>query len=160
MKVRYLDAATALGVAPLQVLVELAAMNQPHEDCWPECDEGFIQTLRERRRLRMGFPAIAPSRPVDEGGSQPDQRLPLSESAAAILDKLVRKSYGLKSVRVNTLVQKWMHAPSDEGIRELVQEGFLEWSDGDRSRVNLVGSMLAETERIVELYRKRVRSQR
>lgn len=151
MRFSYLEAATALGVAPLQVLVELAAMNQPWEDCWPGCDEGFVQTLGERRRLRMGFSVASPtsrSQPVE---ATPE--LPVSPLAAAILDKLLRKSYGLKSIRVSTLVQKWVHGATKDHVQELLDRRNLEWSDTGKVTVNLVADRLPDTERIVEVYR-------
>ena len=151
MRLSYLEAATALGVPPLQVLVELAAMNQPWEDCWPVCDQGFVQTLGERRRLRMGFSVASP-----RSGSQTlevaPERLPVSPLAAAILDKLLRKSYGLKSIRVSTLVQKWVHGATKDHVQELLDRGNLEWSDTG-STVNLVADRLLDTERIVDIYR-------
>lgn len=157
MKVAYLHAAAVLGVSPLQVLVELAAMNQPWEECWPAFDEGYVDTLRARRRLRMGFVAT-PERPTPRPSATADERLPVSELAAAILDKLLRKGYGLKSVRVSTLVQKWVHGTTEEQIWELVQRGNIEWTEGARggarSAVNLVTSRLPDTEHIVEVYRR------
>ena len=155
MRVHYFDAAAELGVPPLQVLVELAAMNQPWEECWPECDEGFVATVRERRRVRMGFTPES-GKPQPATSPRQEDKLPVSDLAAAVLDKLLRKSYGLKSVRVFTLVQKWVHGSTEAHIRELVQRGNLEWTDAARSlAVNLVASRLSDTEYIVEIYRRR-----
>jgi hypothetical protein len=152
MRLSYLEAATALGVPPLQVLVELAAMNQPWEECWPSCDEGFVQTLGERRRLRMGFSAFSPRSAAQPVEATPEQ-LPVSPFAAAILDKLLRKSYGLKSIRASTLVQKWVHGATKDDVQELLERGNLEWSDAGKSTVNLVADRLPDTERIVDVYR-------
>lgn len=154
MRISYLDAASALGVSPLQVLVELAAMNQPWTECWPDCDDGFVHTLRERRRMRMGF-VSATAKPAPRPNPSSADDLPVSEPAAAILDKLLRKSYGLKSIRVFTLVKKWVHGATESDIRELVRRGNLDWSDPARSTVNLVASRLLDTEYIVEIYRRR-----
>jgi len=159
MRINCLEAASQLGIAPLQVLVELAAMNQPWEECWPEFEEGFVSTLRERRRLRMGLPP-APHRAQPTAISyptKPTRTLPVSDLAAAILDKLMRKNYGLKSVRAFTLTQKWVHGASSEHVEELIERGNLEWSDPDRTTVNLVASKLADTEQIVEILRMRPR---
>jgi hypothetical protein len=152
MRVSYLESATVLGIPPLQVLVELAAMNQPWAECWPICDEGFVQTLAERRRLRMGFSVSSPRSGARPAVAAPEQ-LPVSTFAAAILDKLLRKSYGLKSIRVSTLVQKWVHGATKDHVQELLERGNLEWSDTGKSTVNLVADRLPDTERIVDVYR-------
>lgn len=156
MNVSCVELARRLGVPPLQVLVELAAMNQPWTECWPGCDEGFAATLVERRRVRMGLAPRSPGLSMPESPMTPaSAELPVSEAAGAILDKLLRKSYGLKSVRVFTLLKKWIHQASETDIKELIQRGNLEWTDAGRTAVNLVASKLADTERIVDLYRRR-----
>ena len=153
MKIKYTDVARHLGVPPLQVLVELASMNQPWEDCWPVCDDGFIETLRERRRIRAGLAPRAFAPAPEPAPTTSSANLPVSAGAAAILDKLLRKSYGLKSVRVFTLLKKWVHDSKEEDIEELVERGNLQWTDPSRSSVNLAANRLPDTERIVDLYR-------
>ena len=62
-------------------------------------------------------------------------------------------------MRVFTLLQKWVHQASDEDVKELIQRGNLEWTDATiRTAVNLVADKLADTERIVELYRRMQRA--
>jgi hypothetical protein len=90
-------------MAPLRVLVELAAMSQPGGDRWPGCDDAFEGTLAERRRIRMGLLPRLYARPGIATLPSGEEKLAVSEPAAAILDKLLRKSYGLKPIRVFTL---------------------------------------------------------
>lgn len=138
------------------MLVELAGMSQPWVDCWPECDDAFAGTLAERRRIRMGLSPRLHVRPVNpEPPPIDEEKLPVSEPAAAILDKLLRKSYGLKPVRVFTLVQKWVHQANEDHVEELMERGNLEWTDASlKTTVNLVADRLADTERIVEIFRR------
>jgi hypothetical protein len=103
MKIALHAMALTLGVSPLQLLIELAAMKQPVEDCWPECEDGFEATIRTRRRLRAGFPDTPPTHFSGPSTLEAPPSLPVSRAAAAILDKLVRKNYGLKPVRISTL---------------------------------------------------------
>jgi len=155
MRVKYTDVARRLGVSPLQVLVELASMNQPWEDCWPACDEGFVETLTERRRVRAGLAPRAFNPAPEPAPTSPVAALPVSDGAAAILDKLMRKSYGLKSVRIFTLLKKWVHDSKEEDIEELVERGNLQWTDPSRSSVNLAANRLHDTEGIVDIYRRK-----
>lgn len=84
-----------------------------------------------------------------------EEKLPVSEPAAAILDKLLRKSYGLKPVRVFTLIKKWVHSANQDHIDELIKRGNMEWTDNSlKTSVNLVADRLADTERIVEILRR------
>lgn len=154
MRIKFTEGARQLGIPPLQVLVELAAMNQPSEECWPEFDDGFVETLRERRRIRAGLPPKV-STAISSSAPPTDAPLPVSIGAAAILDKLVRKGYGLKSVRIFTLLQKWVHDSTHDDVDELIGRGNLEWTDPGRTAVNLLANRLPDTERIVELYRRK-----
>jgi hypothetical protein len=160
MPTEYAEVARRLGISPLQVLVEMAAMRQPWEECWPACDEGFEATIKEQRRVRLGLP-LPSHRPDGRAVKQSaiaGQSLPVSEPAAAILNKLVAKSYGLKPVRVFTLINKWVHAATEADVRELVHRGYLAWANPERDAVNLVADRMAETEMIAEMYRRRQRS--
>jgi hypothetical protein len=65
------------------------------------------------------------------------------------------KGYGLKSVRVFTLIQKWVHGTTEDHVRELIRRGNLEWTDQERTGVNLVADRMPDTERIVDAYRRR-----
>ncbi len=155
MKIPLREAARTIGLPPLQVLVELAAMDQPPGECFPDVDQGFVETIRQRRQVRMGL-LPAPARMHAPPSASPPAAgpLPVSREAAAILDKLWRKGYGLKPIRVFTLVRKWVHEATEDHVRELVDEGYLEWTDdGDRTTVNLVAGRLADTERVAERYR-------
>lgn len=154
MRVNFVAAAKQLGIPPLQVLVELAAMNQPWVECWPELDEGFVETLRERRRIRAGLAPRVPDPSPTHHPRVSAASLPVSRGAAAILDKLLRKSYGLRSVRVFTLLQKWCHDSREDDVQALVNRGNLEWTDSSRSGVNLVANALPDTEQLVDLYRR------
>jgi hypothetical protein len=156
VRIQLREVAIQLGLPPLQVLIELAAMGQPPGECYPEVDEGFVETIRQTRRVRMGLPAAPPRpHPTHRAAAPAPGPLPVSPEAAAILDKLWRKGYGLKPVKVFTLVQKWVHEANEDHVRELVERGYLEWTDPDRDVVNLVAGRLADTERVVEQYRAR-----
>lgn len=156
MHIAYSELARRLRISPLQVLIELAAMQQPWDGCWPECDDGFEATIHEQRRVRLGLPPTA----IRSRGAGPQvaplDRLPVSEAAAAILNKLVTKGYGLKPVKVFTLTQKWVHSATERDIRELVDRGNLEWTNAERQTVNLVADRMGDTEAIVDTYRRRV----
>lgn len=157
MKVSYRILARNLGLPPLQVLTELAALGQPWEECWPNCEDEWEPTIRDVRRRRMGLPATGAPRlsSAPSMTGRAEDRLPVSAASAAILDKLLRKNYGLKPVRVFTLLKKWMHEGSEADVEALVDRGNLEWTEGHRDAVNLVAAKLADTESIVELYRRR-----
>jgi aryl carrier-like protein len=101
----------------------------------------------------MGLP-VQSGRQAKSPPPKIEASLPVSDHAAAILDKLLRKSYGLKSVRVFTLIKKWVHGSSDSDIRELVERGNLQWTDDGRTAVNLASERLQDTEHIVEIYRR------
>lgn len=160
MQIPYAELGRRLGLAPLQVLVELAAMRQPWEECWPLCDDGFEATIKEQRRIRLGLPITAPriDRRATTEKRVTERSLPVSEAAAAILNKLISKGYGLKPVKVFTLIKKWVHMATEEDVRELVHRGNLGWTDPERSAVNLVADNMADTETIVEIFRHRQRS--
>lgn len=159
MQIPYSELARRLGISPLQVLIELAAMRQPREECWPACDEGFEATIKEQRRNRLGLP-ITPPRTAGRATTEKrvtERSLPVSEAAAAILNKLISKGYGLKPVKVFTLIKKWVHVATEEDVRELVHRGNLGWTDPERSAVNIVADKMADTEMIVEIFRHRQR---
>lgn len=155
MRIPLREAARQLGLPPLQVLVELAAMDQPPGEGFPDVDQGFVETIRQRRQIRMGLQPTATRPQASPSASPPaTEPLPVSREAAAILDKLWRKGYGLKPIRVFTLVRKWVHEATEDHVRELIDEGYLEWTDeGDRTTVNLVAGRLADTERVAERFR-------
>jgi hypothetical protein len=154
MRIDYRVIAETLGISPIQILVELASMSQPIEECWPACEEGFQDTIRARRRTRAGFDEVQASprrgRPSDVSTTG---ALLVSRPAAAVLDKLLRKNYGLKSVRVFTLTKKWVHGSSAEDVEALVRRGNLLWSDSTHESVTLDPTRLADTEEIVAAYR-------
>jgi hypothetical protein len=158
MPVQYVEVAGRLGIAPLQVLVELAAMQQPWGQCWPECDEGFEATIKQQRRFRLGLPIPAhrPDGPTVQEARLAERSLPVSERAAEILNKLVAKNYGLKRVKVFTLINKWVHEATEDDVRDLVHKGYLAWTDPDeRDAVQLVADRMAEIESIADAYRRR-----
>ena len=153
MKKSFVEASGELGVVPLQVLVELAAMSQPWDECWPEVDEGFINTLKERRRFRMGF-SVTQVRSSLRQQEEIIERLPVSEFAAAILDKLHRKAYGLKPIKIFTLIHKWVHGASEDHVHELIKRGNLAWVENGRTTVILVADRLQDTENIAKLFQR------
>lgn len=152
MKVPLNEIARKTGLSNIQVLFELALMGQPPDQCWPECDDGFVQTLLLRHKANF----VAPEASASNDSSEPstdNKALPISVRAAEILNKLMSKKYGSKPIQVFTLTKKWVHGSSEDDVRELVKRGNLEWVDGDRNTVRLCLDKLGDTEKLVQQYR-------
>lgn len=154
MKIPLTKISKEIGMSTFQVLFELALMSQPYEQCWPECDDGFIETIRSRHRdlSKMGD-ANGEHVPESRSNLLKVESLPISFGAAAILHKLWLKQYGCRPIQVFTLTKKWVHNATEEDIEQLISRGNLEWLDDRRTTVRLNHRTLQDTLHIVELYR-------
>lgn len=149
MKVPLHELARRLGLSPVQALFDLAVMGQPALECWPDCDDGFAQTLR----LRQGADFSVAEAPASSVPERTAPALTVSKEAAAIVNKLIVKNYGPRPIRASTLVRKWVHGAADEHVEELVKRGLLEWADEKRQTVRLVLDRLDELRQIATAFR-------
>jgi hypothetical protein len=127
-KIATSEAARLLRDHPANVVRSLSEMVSSLQDCWPEVDEGFVDTLRTLRRE-------VPPGPSNQAVAPPSPTLPVtiptpvsSETALRILDKLERKDkWGGNAIGWDTLRNHYCQGlrDLDDAVDELVEEGLL-----------------------------------
>lgn len=130
MKIKTSEAASRLGIHPLNLLLKLFPMVGSIEDCWPDLDEGYVDTIRT-----LGEGAQRPT-------SQPAARLPepppeqppadplagIDRGSVRVLEKLWRKDrWGGRAVAWETLHNHYCQDVDnlEEAVEELVQRGLV-----------------------------------
>jgi len=126
------------------------------EDCWPDVDDGYVETLLTLRPQK--------DYPRDQGGGsiesarRPEQkselsRLGLTESAARVLDKLERQDrWGVNKVSFDTLRNHYCRniADIDKVLEILCQQQLLLSHEGRRGPFSLNPAKKSEVEMIVK----------
>lgn len=126
-KISTSDAARRLRDHPANVVRDVSEMVTGLDDCWPELDEGFVDTLKTLRGVHRpeqidehtkgAEPAIAPA-----------PKLRRSSAALKVLDKLERKDkWGGNAIGWDTLRNHYCHGVGglDDAVDELVRDEFL-----------------------------------
>jgi hypothetical protein len=141
MKLSLHDAASRLGIHPAEFALEIATLTEALEDFWPEVDEGTVKTIEVLRDQRLGkHPAWrhdpdAAAVTTSEVGT--DYRLPVSESAGRVVEKLWRKNrWGKLSVSFDTLNKHYHVENLDQAVEELVNKGLLIRDRGNAYALN------------------------
>ena len=160
MKIRTSEAAVRLGVHPLGLVLAVRPMVGGIEDCWPEIDDGFVETLRaagygqseSARAARHGDGAKQPS------GSAPavSPVLSVSHAAAEVLDKMSRQDkWGKNTVSLDTLRNHYCRTVSnvEVAVDELVDREFLLVEGGRKGTYSLNPARKGEIDRNVGLIR-------
>lgn len=127
MKIPTSDAARKLGIHPASFVLYVSEMVGDLSDCWPEVEEGFIETIRALK--------FTEDRPASPDAVQPDaerheerfaKRRPQAE--LRLLDKMERHDkWGGSSVSRRTLHNNYCQGVHDldDAIDALVGEGLL-----------------------------------
>jgi hypothetical protein len=114
-------AAKELGIHPANLIFYLSTLSAPFEDCWPQIDDAWLQTLIQTHRELFNPATIhlnksAANNPILQTG-----RSPISESALKILDKLHRKRHwGKHTISWRTLHNDY--CPSVPNLKDAVRE--------------------------------------
>ncbi len=121
MKKRTHLAAQELGIHPANLILYLSMLGAPFEDCWPEVDDGWLQTLRQTYRDIFNIEAEKVSNLAEKDISSKAKSWMFSKSALKILDKLHRKRHwGKHTISWRTLHNDY--CPSVPDLKNAVQE--------------------------------------
>jgi len=156
-KISTSDAARRLRDHPANVVRDVSEMVTGLDDCWPELDEGFVDTLKTLRGVhqpeqidehtKSAEPAIAPA-------SKPRR----SSAALKVLDKLERKDkWGGNAIGWDTLRNHYCHGVSglDDAVDDLVREEFLLAGESRDGPYSLNPARKGEIESLVEEWRRK-----
>lgn len=157
MKIPTSEAARRLGMHPANFLRAVSGLVGGLGDCWPEIDDGYVETLRE---LRDGW------RNQEQGGQRKpsggvpelagESRATVSEGATRVLDKLARQGrWGTNMVSLDTLKNHYCRGvPDIEAVlEEVLQRELVVSPDGRWGPFSLNPDRKVEIERIVSALR-------
>ena len=130
MEIKTSEAASRLGIHPLNLLLKLFPMVGSIDDCWPGLEEGYVDTIRT---LGDGGqrPTSQPAAPLP--GPTPEQPpadplAGLDRGCVRVLEKLWRKDrWGGRAVAWETLHNHYCQDVDnlEEAIEDLVKRGLL-----------------------------------
>lgn len=124
------EAARALGLHTLDFVARLHGMVGSWSECWPEVDDGYVETLRilldRPRAKRVQDPGSPPAQPAARG----DDPCPhsIGDHAARLIEKMWRKGrWGDMRVSHDTIHVHMMRDidDSEEVLDDLVRRGIL-----------------------------------
>jgi hypothetical protein len=130
MKIPTTDAARKLGIHPASFVLYVSEMVGDLSDCWPEVDEGFIETIRTLR-FADAADATPPATDAVQPASEPHEvgiAKRRSQAELRLLDKMERHDkWGGSSVSRRTLHNNYCQNVHDldDAIDALVGEGLL-----------------------------------
>jgi hypothetical protein len=150
------EAAKSLGLHPANLVLYLSCLGAPFEDCWPEVDEGWLETLRgtywhlfEEKQKMHG----AEQSPDLHGTAAKKE---VSVSAMKVLDKLQRKKHwGTHTISWDTLHNHYCSGLHDleDAVNDLQKRELLLGS-GIEDRLSLNPAKKREIDLLVEEFRK------
>ena len=178
MRIPTVEAAKRLGIDPGTLILRVSELVGDFTDCWPEIDEGFVDTLRqleggfesvreapapaeESASLRRESPEDPGVHPADASGG-PSPAAPRSRSDPArfrVLDKLERQErWGSKTVNWDTLRNHWCRGVErlEEAVGQLVDERLLsvaEYGNRRRGPFSLNAARKRAIQRLLKEYR-------
>jgi len=158
MRIPTYKAAAKLGLHPADFLLSMSHMVGSLSDCWPEVDEGFVDTVGV---LLKGFTPVPPEKQratkTIPQPPPPAATLPISDGAARILDKMERADkWGKKMTVWDQVNRVFAHGVEDvdAALDELKKCGLLEvQGTGKKAQFSLNTSRQADIERIVKQFR-------
>jgi hypothetical protein len=159
MKTKTANASQRAGMHPLNFLVAIYQMVGGLDDCWPEIDDGYVETvlaLRHRHEFieskATTAPATGPTTVAGEVGAE----LSVSESAARVLDKLERGDrWARNAISFDTLRNHLCRGISniERAVEELVSKELLLPGGGRKGPYSLNPERTTDIERIVNQLR-------
>ncbi len=124
------EAARRLGAHPLTVAFRLASLTDDFADCWPDVEDGYVETLKSMSGTLVVAPhpepAPRPAAAIAAPSSQ-NRTLSLGTTAVFVVEKLYRKNrWGKFSVSYTSL-RHMCHNPKDlnKAIDELRRADLL-----------------------------------
>jgi hypothetical protein len=159
MRTKLANASQRAGMHPLNFLLATYTMVGGLEDAWPEIDDGYVETVLALRHSHAFIGSQDATLPATKGATSArvvETELPVSESAARVLDKLERGDrWGRNAISFDTLRNHVCRGiPSiDSAVDELVTEDLLVPGGGRRGPYSLNPDRKAEIERIVSQLR-------
>ena len=130
MEIKTPEAASRLGIHPLNLLLKLFPMVGSIEDCWPNLEEGYIDTvqaLADGGQRPSAQPAIqSPEPSPQEPPANPSAGF--NKGCVRVLEKLWRKDrWAGRAVAWETLHNHYCQDVDnlEETVEELVQRGLV-----------------------------------
>jgi hypothetical protein len=160
MRTKLANASQRAGMHPLNFILAIYQMVGGLEDGWPEIDDGYVETVLALRHSHafVGHQDAELQPPQGGAGTRViEAELPVSESAARVLDKLERGDrWGRNAISFDTLRNHFCRGiPNiDSAVEELVAEDLLVPGGGRRGPYSLNPERKAEIERIVSQLRE------
>lgn len=149
-KISICEASARLKMHPSNFLILASKLVGTIEDCWPEIEEGLVETIISLKRPRYVGNNEKENVHVDQPKTTIEKKLPISEEASIVLEKLFRKKFfGTNSVSLRTIkINLCRNVQNVENaIEELVKSGYLE----HQPRRDVYSLMPAKTHEIEEI---------
>lgn len=146
MKVESHKAGRQLGLHPANLALYLAEIGASFGDVWPAVDKDWVEALQRRDWRRFSVAAEEPQPPETN-------RLPVSKSAALVVEKLWRNRKWDTAHVSREQMQKHSHLPPAEleaALHELIEKDLL-ISEGRGGPYSLNSSKRGEIDQIAKL---------
>lgn len=114
MKKTLCEVAKTFNLPPATLILYLSSLGAPIDDCWPEVDDIWLDTLRSRYSKHLEVKDIS-STPIQQN------QVDISQDAIKLIDKLYRKDYwGNHTISWDSLRNHLM--PNVSNLKEIVDE--------------------------------------
>lgn len=143
------EVAQLLHSHPATIIFTLASLGAPFEDCYPDVDESWIETLKELDWKHFG------NNEIGNKILKTESLFNLSNTAKKILDKLERKKhYGKHSVSLDTIKNHYCQNQSDfdKAIEELIDIELIK--EEVKGSIILNSSKNKEITQVLNLFRQ------
>jgi len=153
-KISTSDAARRLRDHPANLVRELCEMVGSLDDCWPELEHGFVETLEKLRGGAKEAKSLESRKAVTH--EQREQKPRRSPASMKILDKLARKDkWGGNAVGWDTLRNHYCRGERDldDAVDQLVEDGLLLAGENHDGPYSLNPARKGEIEELVGEFR-------
>lgn len=150
MKKSLSEVAKAFNLPPATLILYLSSLGAPIDDCWPEVDDIWLETLKSRYSKYLEVKNIF-SIPIQQG------QVDISQDAIKLIDKLYRKDYwGNHTIAWDHLRNHLLpQAPNCKELVEILMQKELLRGPSIHGPFSLNGDKKKEITLMVERFRQK-----